>query len=44
MKKIKILLAACLLTALFALSACNTVKGLGKDVEALGGSMQKAGD
>lgn len=29
--------------ALIALSGCNTVKGIGKDFEAMGESMQDAG-
>ena len=37
MKKI-----VCTLMALFALAACNTIHGLGKDVQALGGAMQDA--
>jgi predicted small secreted protein len=37
-------LAALLTLALFALSGCNTVKGVGKDFEAMGESMQNAGD
>lgn len=44
MIKAKILLAASLLCTLFVLSACNTVKGVGRDFEAMGESMQKAGD
>lgn len=40
----KSLLAASLLLALFGLSACNTFKGVGKDFESMGKSMQKAGD
>jgi predicted small secreted protein len=32
---------AFLLLAAFALSACNTVRGVGKDVEAVGGAIQK---
>jgi predicted small secreted protein len=41
---IKISLAALLTCALLALSGCNTVKGVGKDFEALGESMQNAGN
>ncbi|MEW6164481.1 MAG: entericidin A/B family lipoprotein [Pseudomonadota bacterium] len=37
MKKIMFLLAA-----VFALSACNTVKGIGKDIEKGGEAIQKA--
>jgi predicted small secreted protein len=41
---LKVILAASLLFTLFALSACNTVKGVGRDFEAMGESMQKVGD
>lgn len=40
----KLILAAILASALFALSGCNTVKGVGRDFEAMGESMQNAGD
>jgi len=38
----KLLLAA--LLAAFALSACNTIEGAGKDVEAAGEEVQDAAD
>ena len=38
----KLLLAA--LVAAFALSACNTIEGAGKDVEAAGEEVQDAAD
>jgi predicted small secreted protein len=37
-------LTSILLIALFALSGCNTVKGIGEDFESLGESIQNAGD
>jgi predicted small secreted protein len=40
----KTFFAASLLLALFALSACNTVKGVGRDFEAMGESIQNAGN
>jgi predicted small secreted protein len=40
----KTLLGSLLLISLFALSGCNTVKGIGEDFEAMGESMQKAGE
>lgn len=40
----KTLLGSMLIIALFALSGCNTVKGIGEDFEAMGESMQKAGE
>jgi len=40
MKKLFSLLAA--LAALIALTACNTVDGVGEDIEDAGGSMQDA--
>ena len=39
MKKI----VAILLTASFALTGCNTIQGIGKDVEKLGEKVQEAG-
>jgi predicted small secreted protein len=41
---IKMTLAVLLLFSMFALSACNTVKGVGRDFEAMGESMQEVGD
>lgn len=43
-QKAKKLFAALLLVTLFVLSACNTVKGVGRDFEAMGESMQRGGD
>ena len=43
-KSMKLILAAILASALFALSGCNTVKGIGEDFEAMGESMQNAGE
>jgi predicted small secreted protein len=34
----------CLLLAVFALSACNTVRGIGKDVKAAGEAVEGAAD
>ena len=34
--------ALLLLVAAFTLGACNTVRGVGKDVEAVGGAIQKS--
>lgn len=41
---IKTLIASSLLFVLFALSGCNTVKGIGEDFEAMGESIQKSGE
>lgn len=38
------LLAAALIVSALVLSGCNTMKGLGEDVEQLGEKMQSAGD
>lgn len=43
-KRTQTLLAGILFISLFALSGCNTVKGIGQDFEAMGESMQKAGE
>ncbi|MFP4070099.1 MAG: entericidin A/B family lipoprotein [Verrucomicrobiota bacterium] len=40
----KILFASLLACGLLVLSGCNTVRGLGQDIEAAGESMQRAGD
>lgn len=40
--RIKLFLSTALLFSLFALSGCNTFKGMGEDIESLGESMQKA--
>ena len=40
----KIILSLVLTLTLFASVGCNTVKGLGEDFEAMGESMQKAGE
>lgn len=41
MKKINLIIALAL-TSVFVLSACNTVKGAGKDIERGGEKIQKA--
>jgi len=41
---IKLTLLAVLTLSLLALTGCNTVKGVGKDFEAMGESMQNAGN
>jgi predicted small secreted protein len=41
---LKIILAASLLLTMLVISGCNTVKGVGRDFEAMGESIQKAGD
>lgn len=38
------LMIAILLAAPLALSACNTVAGIGKDVEAVGGAVEDAAE
>ncbi|MEN8734794.1 MAG: entericidin A/B family lipoprotein [Lentimonas sp.] len=43
-KTLQQLLAAALIVSALVLSGCNTMKGLGKDVEHLGEKMQHAGD
>ena len=40
----KLILATLALVSLTALTGCNTVKGLGEDFEAMGESMQNAGE
>ncbi|MGB0744943.1 MAG: entericidin [Opitutales bacterium] len=40
----KLTIVALLTLTLFAVSGCNTFKGMGKDFESMGESMQKAGD
>jgi predicted small secreted protein len=40
----KLIFTALLTFALIALSGCNTVKGIGEDFEAMGESMQNAGN
>jgi len=40
----KLLLTTLLTGALLMLSGCNTVKGIGQDFEAMGESMQRAGN
>jgi predicted small secreted protein len=40
--KIRLLVVAAV--ALFALSACNTVKGFGQDVKKAGGELEEAAD
>ena len=41
---IKLTLSTILAFTLLAITGCNTVKGIGEDFEAMGESMQKAGD
>ena len=41
---LKIILAASLLLTMLVISGCNTVKGVGRDFEAMGESIQKAGN
>jgi predicted small secreted protein len=43
-KKLKRALIVSILLGLFALTGCNTVKGIGEDFESLGQSMQNAGE
>jgi predicted small secreted protein len=43
-KSAHILLVATVFIALFSLSGCNTVKGIGEDFEAMGESIQNAGN
>jgi predicted small secreted protein len=40
----KILLASLALVSLVVFTGCNTVNGIGEDFEAMGESMQKAGE
>lgn len=42
MRHVRLLLAA--LVALFALSACHTVEGMGKDIKSAGGAIEDAGN
>jgi len=44
MKHAKIVLLALMVVSVFALSACNTVEGVGKDVKKVGEKIEKAGD
>ena len=44
MKHAKIILLALMVVSVFALSACNTVQGVGKDVKKAGEKIEKAGD
>lgn len=43
-KPIQTLLAVSLIFVLFALSGCNTFKGMGEDIESLGESMQNTSE
>jgi entericidin B len=43
-KAMKALLVALLGMTVLSLSACNTVEGVGKDVKATGGAVEKAAD
>ena len=38
-KKMKGLILGCLVLSVFAITGCNTLKGLGKDLECLGQSL-----
>lgn len=40
----KVLLVALIASVVVALSGCNTMRGLGKDIEAAGEAIQGAGD
>lgn len=42
-KLIQLIVAAGIAAAVVSLSSCNTVRGMGEDVQHLGQSMQKAG-
>ena len=44
MKYAKTILLALMVVSVFALSACNTVQGVGKDVKKAGETIEKAGD
>jgi len=44
MKSIKPIFAIALAVSLLALSGCNTMRGLGQDIEAAGESIQNAGN
>jgi predicted small secreted protein len=41
MKRLSVLLVAALVAA-FATAGCNTISGMGKDIEAAGGAVDKA--
>ncbi len=44
MKHAKIMMLALMVVSVFALSACNTVEGVGKDVKKVGEKIEKAGE
>ncbi len=44
MKTTKLVLLAMIIASVFTLSACNTVKGVGKDVKKVGDKIEKAGE
>jgi len=44
MKHAKSIVLALMMVSVFALSACNTVEGVGKDVKKVGEKIEKAGD
>jgi predicted small secreted protein len=43
-KTLQKIIAAALIASLTVLTGCNTVKGIGEDVESLGEKMQNAGN
>ena len=44
MKHAKIMMLALMMGSVLALSACNTVEGVGKDVKKVGEKIEKAGE
>lgn len=44
MKHAKLVLLALIVLSVFTLSACNTVKGVGKDVKKVGEKIEKVGE
>lgn len=44
MKNSKLVLLGLIIASVFALSACNTVEGVGKDVKKVGEKIEKAGE
>ncbi len=44
MKNTKLVLLAMIIASVFTLNACNTVKGVGKDVKKVGDKIEKAGE
>ncbi|MGJ8653161.1 MAG: entericidin A/B family lipoprotein [Opitutaceae bacterium] len=43
-KSLQRIIAATLIASLIVLTGCNTMRGLGEDVESLGEKMQNAGE